>query len=648
MCGIAGFIDFARQTSSDIGLAQAELMAAAIRHRGPDDGGIWGDAAHGVFLAHRRLSIVDLSAAGHQPMTSASGRYVIVFNGEVYNHGEIRQRLEGVAWRGNSDTEVMLAAIEQWGLEAAVQQFVGMFAFALWDRQTASLTLVRDRFGEKPLYWGQFGSTLLFGSELKALKQHPAFVGVVNRDALAGYMTYGYLPGAASIYQRVQKLQPGSVRVFHADGSSAEQVYWSAVDVALVGRGNEFDGDAAEATDQLESLIKKSVSQQLLADVPVGAFLSGGVDSSTIVAIAQAHSRAPVKTFTIGFEEAGYNEAVHAEQVARHLGTEHTELYVSHKDALNVIPDLPDLYDEPFADSSQIPTFLVSELARARVAVSLSGDAGDELFCGYNRYKLADRLWQRSRQIPGGVRQAVAAGLSAMPIAAWDAVGAAARKLKPGAGIPVHLGDKLHKFAHVLSAAGDSASLYESLLEQWQGGDGLVKGARPVNRLTANAAVWRNDLDMNHRMMLLDTVSYLMDDILVKVDRAAMGVSLESRVPLLDHRIYEFAWKLPMHMKVRDGQGKWLLRQVLYRYVPRELIERPKVGFAVPIGIWLRGPLKDWAADLLDSVRLNREGYLDADLVKRMWEEHQRGHRNWQYPLWCVLMFQAWLEKNVS
>ena len=648
MCGITGFIDFSRQTAAHSGLALAEAMAAAIRHRGPDDGGTWSDAANGVFLAHRRLSIVDLSAAGHQPMASVSGRYVIVFNGEVYNHAEIRQRLAGVAWRGNSDTEVMLAAIEQWGLESAVKQFVGMFAFALWDGQAASLTLVRDRFGEKPLYWGQFGSTLLFGSELKAMKQHPAFAGTVNRDALAGYMAYGYLPGSASIYEHVQKLQPGSMRVFQADGSSSEQVYWSAVDAALSGRANEFEGDDTAAANQLENLITGSVRQQLLADVPVGAFLSGGVDSSTIVALAQAHSRSPVKTFTIGFEEAGYNEAVYAEQVAKHLGTDHTEFYVSHQDALNVIPDLPNLYDEPFADSSQIPTFLVSKLARSRVAVSLSGDAGDELFCGYNRYKLADRLWRRSRQLPGALRQVVATGLNAPPITAWDTVGAAARKLKLGAGISVHLGDKLHKFARVLGMAGDSASLYESLLEQWQDLDGLAKGARPVSRLTADASMWRSDLDLNHRMMLLDTVSYLTDDILVKVDRAAMGVSLESRVPLLDHRIYEFAWQLPMHMKVRDGQGKWLLRQVLYRYVPRELLERPKVGFAVPIGIWLRGPVKEWAANLLDPARLNREGYLDAGRVSKMWAEHQRGHRNWQYPLWCVLMFQAWLEKNGS
>ncbi|MGV1017816.1 MAG: asparagine synthase (glutamine-hydrolyzing) [Fluviibacter phosphoraccumulans] len=648
MCGIAGFIDFARQTSADVGLSLAENMAAAIRHRGPDDGGTWCDASQGMFLAHRRLSIVDLSAAGHQPMASLSGRYVIVFNGEVYNHGEIRQQLAGVAWRGNSDTEVMLAAIEQWGLEAALQQFVGMFAFALWDRQTASLTLVRDRFGEKPLYWGQFGSMLLFGSELKAMKQHPAFVGAVNRDALAGYMAYGYLPGSASIYEHVQKLKPASMRVFHADGSSSEQVYWSAVDAALSGRANEFEGDDTAAANQLENLIAGSVRQQLLADVPVGAFLSGGVDSSTIVALAQAHSRSPVKTFTIGFEEAGYNEAVYAEQVAKHLGTDHTELYVSHQDALSVIPELPELYDEPFADSSQIPTFLVSKLARSRVAVSLSGDAGDELFCGYKRYKLADRLWQRSHQLPSAMRQVLAAGLKATPIAAWDAVGTAARKLKPGAGIPVHLGDKMHKFARVLVMAGDSASLYESLLEQWQGVDGLVTGAQPVTGLTSDAAVWRGDLDLKHRMMLLDTTSYLTDDILVKVDRAAMGVSLESRVPLLDHRIYEFAWKLPMHMKMRDGQGKWLLRQVLYRYVPRELIERPKVGFAVPIGIWLRGPLKDWAAGLLAPSRLNHEGYLDAARVTKMWDEHQQGHCNWQYPLWCVLMFQAWLEKNGS
>lgn len=646
MCGIVGFIDFSRQTLTSIGLATAKSMTDAIRHRGPDDGGAWGDAEHGVFLGHCRLSIVDLSAAGHQPMRSFSGRYLIVFNGEVYNHGEIRQRLEGVTWRGNSDTEVMLAAIERWGLEVALQEFVGMFAFALWDYQTASLTLVRDRFGEKPLYWGQFGSTLMFGSELKAMKQHPAFVSTINRDALAGYMTYGYLPGLASIYERVQKVQPGSVRVFQADGSSHEQLYWSALDVAMSCRESEFEGDDIAAANQLENLIADSVRQQLLADVPVGAFLSGGVDSSTIVALAQVHSRIPLKTFTIGFEEAGYNEAVYAGQVAKHLGTDHTELYVSHQDALNVIPDLPDLYDEPFGDSSQIPTFLVSKLARSRVAVSLSGDAGDELFCGYNRYRLVDRLWRSSRQLPGALRFVMAASLNATPIKTWDAVGAVIRKLKPDASIPVHLGDKMHKFARVLGMAGESASLYELLLEQWHGADGLVRGARPVSRLTADTYLWRSDLDLNHRMMLLDTVSYLTGDILVKVDRAAMGVSLESRVPLLDHRIYEFAWRLPMHMKVRDGQGKWLLRQVLYRYVPRELIERPKVGFAVPIGIWLRGPLKEWAESLLEPARLNREGYLDADRVTKIWDEHQRGNRNWQYAIWCVLMFQSWLEKN--
>lgn len=628
MCGIAGFLDYSRRCSFDTGLALATAMAAAIRRRGPDDGGVWGDAAHGVFFAHRRLSIVDLSAAGHQPMVSNSGRYVIVFNGEVYNHGDIRQQLGKIVWYGHSDTEVMLAAIEQWGLEVALRKFVGMFAFALWDKESASLTLARDRFGEKPLYWGRFGTKLLYGSELKAMKQHPAFVGAVNRNALGAYMTYGYLPGSVSIYEQVQKLRPGSTRVFHPDGSSTEQVYWSAVDAASVGQAGGFNGDDVAAVNQLEGLITQSVSQQLLADVPVGAFLSGGVDSSTIVALAQAHSLTPVKTFTIGFKEVGYNEAVYAEQVAKHLGTEHTELYVSHQDALNVIPQLPHLYDEPFADSSQIPTFLVSQLARSRVTVSLSGDAGDELFCGYNRYRAAGRFRQLGYYLPEALRWVLSKGLGLVPL-------------------PSKLADKRQNLMSALRHAADPAELYESLIAQLQEVSGLVKGAGSVSRLTANKLIWKNDFDFYHRMMLIDTLSYLTEDILVKVDRAAMGVSLESRVPLLDHRIYEFAWKLPMHMKVRDGQSKWLLRQVLYRYVPRELIERPKVGFAVPIGIWLRGPLKDWAVALLEPGRLNREGYLDANRVAKMWNEHQRGYRNWQHPLWCVLMFQAWLEKNV-
>lgn len=648
MCGIAGFIDYSLYSTPEAGLALAGAMSAALIHRGPDDRGVWSDPVHGVFLAHQRLSILDLSPAGHQPMGSTSGRYVMVFNGEVYNHVELREALADVqiTWRGHSDTEVILVAIERWGLESALQRFVGMFAFALWDRQSATLTLARDRFGEKPLYWGQFGSTLLFGSELKALKKHPAFKGIVDRDALAAYMTYGYVPGTASIYQQVQKLKPGTLRVFQAGGTSIELSYWSAVDAALEAQAQGFAGSDGEATDQLETLITESVRHQLLADVPVGAFLSGGVDSSTIVALAQAHSRTPVKTFTIGFEEAGYNEAVYAKAVAKYLMTDQTEYYVSHRDALDVIPSLPHLYDEPFADSSQIPTYLVSRLARSRVTVSLSGDAGDELFCGYNRYMLANRLARRSRRMPGLVRKALAAGVLATPLSLWDQVGLVARQLKPGAGVPVHLGDKLHKFARVLASAGDDAGLYESLLQQWDEAAHLVRGVNHLSKLTSDDEIWRSDLDLMHRMMLLDSTSYLTDDILVKVDRAAMGVSLESRVPLMDHRIYEFVWRLPLDMKVRDGQGKWLLRQVLYRHVPRELIERPKVGFAVPIGQWLRGPLKDWAAALLDPIRLNQEGFLDARRVTTMWNEHQSTRRNWERQLWCVLMFQAWLEKN--
>ena len=647
MCGITGFIDFSHRTPLDKGVEIVTSMSRMISHRGPNDQGVWSDSKCGVFLAHQRLSIVDLSSAGHQPMISVTDRYVIVFNGEIYNHLQIRRELdrEGEIWKGNSDTEVMLAAIESWGLDAALEKFVGMFAFALWDQNNCSLTLVRDRFGEKPLYWAKFGNVLIFGSELKALKKHPAFIKNINRSALTRFMSYGYFTGNESIYEKVERIPSGSAYIFRADGSFTSNNYWSAPDVALAAMNQGFEGSIFDATNKLEVLIAQSVRQQLLADVPVGAFLSGGVDSSTIVALAQAQSSDRVKTFTIGFEEESYNEAPYAGEVAKYLGTEHTEHYISHKDVLAVIPDLPNLYDEPFADPSQMPTFLVSKLAKTKVAVSLSGDGGDEFFCGYNRYAVAKQIRRYTNRLPLILYKSMSARLTKIPLSTLDGLGSALRQLGLGSENAVRFGEKLHKLAKSIGEAVNEASLYESMIQQGVVADGLVLGAYPVQQLTGSTG-WLPQLDFIHRMMLLDTVSYLTDDILVKIDRASMGVSLESRVPFLDHRIYEFAWSLPMSMKVRDGQGKWLLRQVLYRHVPRSLIERQKVGFSVPIGIWLKGPLKVWAENLLDKDRLSREGFLNVASVQKMWNEHQQGARNHEQTLWRVLMFQAWLDKN--
>ncbi len=647
MCGITGFIDFSCNTAFDDGIAIARSMSQAIFHRGPNDHGIWCDSDHGVFLAHQRLSIVDLSSAGHQPMLSPTGRYAIVFNGEIYNHMQIKRELDinGVVWRGSSDTEVILAAIECWGLDVALQKFEGMFAFALWDRKNSSLILARDRFGEKPLYWGKFGNTLLFGSELKALKKHPAFMGAIDRSALSSFISYGYITGNGSIYQGIERIPPGSTYIFEADGSFASNKYWSSSDAALTAMNHAFEGSALDAINKLESLVTQSIRQQLLADVPVGAFLSGGIDSSTIVALAQAQSSVPVKTFTIGFDEIGFNEAPYADKIAKYLGTDHTEHYISHKDVLNIIPDLPTLYDEPFADPSQIPTYLVSKLARTKVVVSLSGDGGDELFCGYNRYAVANKIRRWTSPQLFGLIKSMSAGLTKLPMPLLNVFGSSLQKLGLASSDMSQFGEKIHKFAKAIAASGSDALLYESLIQSDELGDRIVTGLGPVNKLTDSAG-WLQKLDLMHRMMLLDTVSYLTDDILVKVDRASMGVSLESRVPFLDHKIYEFAWSLPLSMKVRDGKGKWLLRQVLYRYVPKSIIERKKVGFSVPLAIWLRGPLKAWGMDLLDEHLIRKQGFFNPALVHKMWVEHQQGSYNHEQLLWRVLMFQAWLSKN--
>src|ERR1051326_9178203 len=589
MCGIAGLFDLSFGGPTADLEAAAVRLADRIRHRGPDDSGVWADAAAGVALAHRRLSVLDLSAEGHQPMFSEHGRFVIVFNGEIYNFRDLSEELarSGQRFRGHSDTEVMLAALVRWGLEGALKRFVGMFAFALWDREDRVLHLARDRAGEKPLYYGWVNQVLLFGSELKALRAHPQWTGRIDRDALALFMRHNYIPAPRSIYRDIFKLPPGTFLSLPARGARPGQLptpvpYWSMKAVVECGARAPFSGSPAEAREGLESVLRRSIAQQMVADVPLGAFLSGGVDSSTVVALMQVQSTRPVKTFTIGFREKEYNEANYAKAVARHLGTEHTELYVTPKEALSVIPRLPAIYDEPFSDSSQIPTFLVSDLARRHVTVSLSGDAGDELFGGYTRYPLARRIWRAVGWMPASGRAALARLLRAFRPQTWQRGLDRLRRPTGGHAGRERTGDRLHKLADILSAKSPE-EIYRGLVSHWKEPDRLVLGSHEPTSVLNDPERQADLAEFFHRMMYLDAVSYLPDDILAKVDRPSMAVSLESRIPLLDHRIVEFAWQLPLPLKVREGQEKWLLRQVLYKFVPRQLIERPKTGFGVPI-----------------------------------------------------------------
>ncbi len=647
MCGLTGFWD-TRAVQADAAQALAQSMAERIRHRGPDDHGAWVDPQAGVALAHRRLSILELSAAGHQPMTSGGGRYVIVFNGEIYNHLELRAELErsraAIAWRGHSDTESLLAGFEAWGVVETLKRAIGMFAIALWDRAERTLTLARDRIGEKPLYWGvgREGAALLFGSELKALRAHPQFNPALNHEAVALYLRFGYVPAPRTIYQHVHKLQPGTVATWRSPQQPPQITeYWSAMQAMLDGHAQPLAIDATESVERLDALLRSAVSQQMMADVPLGAFLSGGIDSSTVVALMQAQSTRPIQTFSIGFHEEGYDEAQHAKAVARHLGTDHTELYVTAQQALDVVPQLPQMYDEPIADSSQIPTHLVSRLARRHVTVALSGDAGDELFCGYGRYIRTQEIWNRLRRIPAPVRRATGGLLQAVPISTWAGVGTAIGRIWPTRRRMNRLGEKLHKGAEALSGANSDA-IYINTISQWTDPARLAQGTvEPRTLLTGQPSPLQKLPDVP-RMMAYDLLTYLPDDILVKVDRAAMAVSLETRVPLLDHRVVEFAWRLPMHLKLRQGVSKWALRQVLYRYVPQSLLERPKMGFGVPIGEWLRGPLRDWAEALLTPQALAAEGLLDPTEIRRAWASHLSLRDNNQYPLWTVLMLQAW------
>lgn len=644
MCGISGFFGGTRGGGDISSLAAA--MANTLTHRGPDDTGTWVDEMHGVGLAQRRLAILDLSPAGHQPMMSACGRFVIVFNGEIYNHAELRAAVEDegatVAWRGHSDTEILLAACIAWGLEAALRRATGMFALALWDRARRCLSLARDRLGEKPLYYGWQGDAFLFGSELKALRVHPAWRTGIDRAALARYMRVGYVPTPLTIWQGIRKLLPGAILVVAEDtprGVLPEpSFYWRALDVVSAGTIPDFDDQ--HAIESLDMLLRQCIGGQMVADVPLGAFLSGGVDSSTVVALMQAQSPRPVRTFSIGFAESEYDEAHHARAVAAHLGTDHTELLLTPADALGVIPRMPEIYDEPFGDSSQIPTHFVASLARQHVTVSLSGDGGDELFGGYNRYVWGRLLWQRTGHLPRGLRLFASRLMTALGPRQLDSLGSI---LPRRARLPA-FGDKLHKLAGVIDAA-DADDFYQRLISQQRDPESIVLGATDIETWADAEAVGFVGYDVSERMMFHDLVGYLCDDILTKVDRAAMAVSLETRVPLLDHHIVEFAWRLPLHMKIRNGQGKWLLRQVLYRYVPQDLIERPKQGFGIPLDAWLRGPLRDWADALLDEARLDHEGYLRSEPIRRKWREHLSGRRNWQHWLWNVLMFQAWRER---
>ncbi len=640
MCGIAGMVDWRVATSADALRSIADAMIETVRHRGPDAGDVWVEAEGGVALGQRRLAIIDLSPGGAQPMHSADRRFVITFNGEIYNYRDIRRELQaaGHSMRSDSDTEVLLEACALWGVEAAIERAIGMFAFALWDRKTRSLTLARDRLGIKPLYYAASPERILFASQLKAFRPAPHWKPTIDEDAVVGYLRHAYIAQPRTIYREAEKLAPGHILTLRQGSTSSPKCFWDLRDIAVAGqRRNDPVPDPREAADRLDALLRDSVKLRMIADVPLGAFLSGGIDSSTVVALMQAQSTRAVKTFSIGFHESGYDEAQCAKQVAAHLGTDHTEFYVEPRHALDVIPHLADWFDEPFADPSQIPTYLVSELTRKHVTVALSGDGGDELFAGYNRYVWAERLARAVNLVPRPLRGASAAALRALAPQTWNRLFG----FVPAAWRPALPGDKLHKITTLLDNPQPDA-IYRRLVSQWERPEEVAAAGREPRGPMWDPTIARDFHDLVPRMQFLDMITYLPDDILTKVDRATMAVGLEGRVPLLDHRVVAYSWSLPLEFKLRGGRSKWLLRQVLDRYVPRSLIDRPKMGFGVPIDAWLRGPLREWAESLLSPARLVSDGFVQVEPVRRAWREHLEGSRNWQYPLWTVLMLQAW------
>ena len=638
MCGIAGYIGEIKNPSDCL-----TKMAQAINHRGPDSNGLW-IGQEGIGLAHTRLSILDLSTAGHQPMHSVSGNYVLIFNGEIYNHEYLRSELESISnrnWLGHSDTETLLASIEEWGIEDTLAKVKGMFAIALWDKKSKNLYLACDRIGEKPLYYGWVNQQFVFASELKSIKQFPAFKNEIDRNSLAMFLRFNSIPAPYSIYENIYKLEPGQIIKIHSKSKQVQKnSFWSIEEVYKNGNMNKFTGTSKEAVDKLEHLLSSAVSSQMQSDVPLGAFLSGGIDSSTIVALMQSFSNSKVNTFTIGFNSKEYDEAKHAAKVAKYLGTDHYDKYVTDSDALNVIPNLPNIYDEPFADSSQIPTFLVSEFAKQKVTVALSGDAGDELFGGYNRYIFSEKTLNTIFKAPSIIKKLISKSIFSISEEKWSSLLSSHLNNRFA-----NIGNKIYKTADILSSK-NVRDLHLKLVSQIYNPSEWLKNANEYKSKLNDDIVRFEELNSIESMMAYDLISYLPTDILTKVDRAAMSVSLETRIPFLDLDVIEFSASLPVEFKIRNGVSKWALREVLYRYVPKDLIERPKMGFGVPLAEWLRGPLKDWAESLLDEKRLQQEGFFNVEFVRDKLQEHLSGNRNWSFQLWNVLIFQAWLENN--
>ena len=658
MCGIVGFLSPSNNNKDGM-LSIISKMADAISHRGPDDSGNWINEEFGIALGHQRLSIIDISPAGHQPMISPSGRYIISFNGEIYNHRDIRKNLEknniNPSWKGTSDTETFLAAIDIYGIESTLNITVGMFAIAIWDKKNKQLTLIRDRFGEKPLYYGRVGRAFVFASELKAIKIFPDFTNPIDREILDQYLRLMYVPTPFSIYKGIYKLEPGSSLTIDQNFekntnlsnhalSAQTKSWWSHRDTLTHSMKNTID-DETEAKFELENSLENSVKIQSNADVPLGAFLSGGVDSSTIVALMQKQTSKPIKTFTIGFENKKFDESLYAKKVAKHLGTDHSELFVTSLDAQDVIPKLSSIYDEPFADSSQIPTYLVCKAAKQNVTVALSGDGGDELFGGYNRYIWGPNLWSKLIKLPFSLRYTIGTLLTILPESRWDLLNQLVNKILFSSSKVFNLGNKIYKVSNRLKEIRNLDDVFLKPITEWPDKTTLVKGIKSTYLISKNNL---NELTsaIENKMMYYDLLSYLPDDILCKVDRAAMSVSLETRAPFLDHRVAQTAWRIPLKMKINNKKGKSILKDVLYNYVPKELIDRPKMGFGVPVGQWIRGPLRDWAESFLDQSRLEQEGYLHTRPIRKAWEQHLNGKNDWTPRLWAILMFQDWLESN--